>query len=178
LPTSKIALLGEVRLNFILFRHAEKSSDFVADASLSAQGFNQARNLAQLVQNKKLPPPTHLICSPKKRTRETLSFLAEQARVKITLSPLLDLRNNTESLKDFRLRVQEFLVAFQLDIPDNPAKPPTVYVCTHQDWVEEFTTVIESSTNLAQPKYSVWPSGQYMYFNKTDLWHLVDYSRI
>ena len=65
-------------LNFILFRHAEKSSDFAADSSLSASGFNQARQLAQMVQNKKLPPPTHLICSPKKRTRETLSFLSEQ----------------------------------------------------------------------------------------------------
>ena len=165
-------------MKFILFRHAEKSSELVPDASLSASGFQQARNLAQLVNTKKLPPPTHLICSPKKRTRETLSFIAEQARVSITTSSLLDLRNNTESEKDFRLRVQEFLVAFQLDIPDDLKKPPVVYVCTHQDWVEEFMTIVESSSNLGSPKYSVWPSGQYMYFDKTDLWHLVDFNRL
>lgn len=165
-------------MNFILFRHAEKSSEYVADASLSAQGFIQARNLAQLVQNKKLPPPTHLIGSPKKRTRETLSFVAEQTRIKTSTNPLLDLRNNTESGKDFRLRVQEFLVGFQLDIPDSATKPPTVYVCTHQDWVEEFISTIECSTDLTQPKYSVWPSGQYMYFNKTDIWHLMDFNRL
>ncbi|MBL7545812.1 MAG: histidine phosphatase family protein [Bdellovibrionaceae bacterium] len=165
-------------MNFILFRHAEKKSELVADSSLSQQGFNQARNLVQLVQNKKLPPPTHLFCSPRKRTKETLSFLAEHAHIKITTSPLLDLRTSPESAKDFRLRIQEFMVGFQLDIPDSPNKPPTIYVCTHQDWAEEFLTIIESSTDLSQPKYSSWPSGQYMYFAKSDLWHLVDFNRL
>lgn len=165
-------------MNFILFRHAEKSSGFAPDASLSSIGLNQSRHLAQLVQNKKLPSPTHLYCSPKKRTKETLSFIADQARLKIISSPLLDLRNSNESEKDFRLRIQEFLVSFQLEIPDHPAKPPTVYACTHQDWVEEFMTIIESSTDLEQPKYSVWSSGQYMYFSKTDIWHLLDFNRI
>jgi len=165
-------------LNFILFRHAEKSSEMIADCSLSTAGFNQARNLVNLVQAKKLPPPTHLFCSPRKRTRETLSFVAEQTRLKITATPLLDLRTPTESTKDFRLRVQEFLVSFQLDIPDTVKNPPTVYVCTHQDWAEEFTSIIESSTDLSHPKYSSWPSGQYMYFAKSDLWHLMDFNRI
>lgn len=163
-------------MNFILFRHAEKSSELTVDAPLSAHGHSQARHLSELVQNKKLPLPTHLICSPKKRTWETLSFLSKQTGVKIIPNLLLDLRSNTESMKDFRLRVQEFLVAFQLDIPDSTTEPPTVYVCTHQDWVEEFMSVIESSTNLSQPKYSAWSSGQYMFFNKTDLWHLVDFN--
>jgi phosphohistidine phosphatase SixA len=148
------------------------------DSSLSAQGFAQARNLANLVQNKKLPVPTHMYCSPRKRTHETLSFLAEQARIKITKTPLLDLRTSAESTKDFRLRIQEFLVGFQLDVPDSATKPPTVYVCTHQDWAEEFLTIVESSTDLTQPKYGIWPSGQYMYFAKTDLWHLKDFNRI
>lgn len=165
-------------MNFILFRHAEKNSELVQDASLSPLGFNQARNLASLVQNKKLPKPTHMFCSPKKRTRETLSFLSEQTKIKITASPLLDLRNNIESRKDFRLRVQEFLVAFQLDVPDNTSPPPTVYVCTHQDWVEEFMTIIESSDDMSHPKYSDWPSGQFIHFSKTELWHFVDFDRI
>ncbi|OYZ23243.1 MAG: hypothetical protein B7Y39_05475 [Bdellovibrio sp. 28-41-41] len=165
-------------MNFILFRHAEKSSEMVADSSLSPNGFNQARNLVQLIQSKKLPPPSHLFCSPRKRTSETLSFAAEQMRLKITSSPLLDLRTENESSKDFRLRVQEFLVGFQLDIPDNAKNPPTVYVCTHQDWAEEFISIIESSTDLNQPKYGIWPSGQYMFFAKTDLWHLMDLNRL
>ncbi len=165
-------------MNFILFRHAEKSSDFSSDSSLSAPGFNQARQLALLVQNKKLPPPTHLICSPKKRTRETLSFLSEQTRIKITPNLLLDLRGPLETEKVFRLRVQEFLVGFQLEIPDNPAKPPTVYACTHQDWVEEFITVIDCTTDLSPPKYSIWPSGQYMYYSKTDRWNLLEFGRL
>ncbi len=165
-------------MNFILFRHAEKNSEMVADSSLSPHGFNQARNLVQLIQSKKLPAPTHLFCSPRKRTRETLSFAAEQMRLKITATPLLDLRTDTESSKDFRLRVQEFLVGFQLDVPDNAKNPPTVYVCTHQDWAEEFISIIESSTDLTQPKYDSWPSGQYMYFAKSDLWHLMDFNRL
>lgn len=165
-------------MNFILFRHAEKSSEMASDPSLSQQGFNQGRNLVVLIQGKKLPPPTHIFCSPRKRTSETLSFAAEQSRIKIITTPLLDLRTSNESPKDFRLRIQEFMVGFQLDVPDNPQKPPCVYVCTHQDWAEEFLTIIESSTDLTQPKYSVWASGQYMYFTKTDLWHVMDFGRI
>lgn len=165
-------------LNFILFRHAEKSSELAPDPSLSPSGFNQARNLAQLVLNKKLPAPTHLFCSPRKRTKETLSFVAEQARVKIIESPLLDLQTTAESSKDFRLRIQEFMVGFQLDVPDGPGKSPTVFVCTHQDWAEEFLTIVESSTDLTHPKYSIWGSGQYMFFAKTDLWHVMDFGRL
>lgn len=165
-------------MNFILFRHAEKSSEIAHDSSLSAQGFNQAHNLAQLVLNKKLPPPTHIYCSPRKRTKETMSVVAEHARIKITESPLLDLRTSSESPKHFRLRIQEFMVGFQLDVPDTPTKQPTVYVCTHQDWAEEFLTIVESSTDLTQTKYSGWASGQYMFFAKTDLWHVMDFGRI
>jgi hypothetical protein len=119
-----------------------------------------------------------MFCSPRKRTQETLSFAAEQSRIKIAKTPLLDLRAPSESQKDFRLRIQEFLVGFQLDVPDSPTKPPSVYVCTHQDWAEEFLTIVESSTDLTQPKFGIWHSGQYMYFAKTDLWHLMDFNRL
>lgn len=162
-------------MQFILLRHAEKSSDFENDPPLSLKGKGQAQNLIAIIDQKKLPIPTHLFCSPRVRTKETLSFASKKFNIKIESNPLLDLRLGNESSKDFRLRVQEFLVGFQLDVFETAKEKKVVYLCTHQDWAEEFMSIIECSTDLKQSKYQNWTSGQYMYFEKSDLWHLLAY---
>ncbi|NUM57866.1 MAG: histidine phosphatase family protein [Bdellovibrionaceae bacterium] len=160
-------------MKFILFRHAEKQGGLEKDSPLSPHGISQSRQILGQVISKQLPIPTKIYCSPRKRTSLTLSPLAESFKLKININSLLDLKLNSETQKDFRLRIQEFLVSFQLE-PETPC----IYVCTHQDWIEEFLSVIECSTDLLQPKYSVWPCGQYMYFEKNEIWDLVSFKLI
>lgn len=157
-------------MKFVIFRHAEKNGGLESDAPLSPRGQLQAKNILNQVLAKKIPVPTKIYCSPRKRTSLTLTPVAEKFNIKIQTTPLLDLKLNTENQKDFRLRIQEFLVSFQLE-PDTPC----IFICTHQDWIEEFLTVIECTTDLLSAKYSVWPSGQYMHFDKNDQWDLLDF---
>jgi phosphohistidine phosphatase SixA len=159
-------------MKFVIFRHGDKQSDFHRDSPLSPQGLEQAKNIARLVQSKKLPIPNKLFASTKLRTLQTLTPLAELCRLKVQSTPLLDLRSGTETSKDFRLRVQEFLVSFQLE------PTPCLFICTHQDWVEEFLSVIESSSDLLAQKYTNWPPGQYMYFEKSEIWDLVEFKSV
>lgn len=160
-------------MKFVIFRHAEKQGGLEKDSPLSPHGIAQSKNILSQVISKNLPIPTRIYASPRKRTSLTMTPLAESFKLKINATPLLDLKLNNETQKDFRLRIQEFLVGFQLE-PDTPC----VYICTHQDWIEEFLTVIECSTDLLQPKYSVWPSGQYMYFDKNELWDLLAFKQV
>ncbi|MCB0370073.1 MAG: histidine phosphatase family protein [Bdellovibrionales bacterium] len=160
-------------MKFLLFRHAEKQGGLEKDSPLTPQGKIQAKNILSKVISKELPIPTRVYASPRKRTSLTMTPLAESFKIQIQTTPLLDLKQNQESMKDFRLRIQEFLVSFQLE-----EESPCVYICTHQDWIEEFLTIIECSTDLLNPKYSVWPSGQYMYFEKNEIWDLLSFKQV
>lgn len=158
-------------MKFVIFRHGEKSNES-HDPSLNIEGFKQAENALKLLVESRLPRPSKIYTSPKIRTQQTLKPIADFSKLKLNPTPLLDLRQNNETPKDFRLRVQEFLVGFQLELLS------CVYICTHQDWIEEFLSIIESSTDLTQSKYNFWPSGQYMVFEKDEIWDLLEYKRI
>ncbi|MBN8538081.1 MAG: histidine phosphatase family protein [Deltaproteobacteria bacterium] len=160
-------------MKFLIFRHADKKGGLEKDSPLSPLGIKQSQHLLEQVKNRKLPRPSKIYCSPRKRTSLTMGPLAENSQVRISETSLLDLKQPQESNKDFRLRIQEFLVSFQLE-----GEVPCVYICTHQDWIEEFLSVIESSTDLLKPEYSFWPCGQYMYFEKNDLWDLLEFQQI
>ena len=160
-------------MKFLIFRHAEKHGGLEKDSPLSPHGNAQAKNLLSQVISKNLPIPAKIYCSPRKRTSLTMNPLAESFKIKIATTPLLDLKHHNETQKDFRLRIQEFLVSFQLE-PETPC----VYICTHQDWIEEFLSIIECSTDLMAPKYSIWPCGQYMYFEKNEIWDLLAFKQV
>jgi len=164
----------DVPMKMILFRHAEKTSDGTSNPKLSPRGREQAEKLSEEVSAKKLPKPQVLLVSPRSRAQETFAVLSQKSGVALKVTDLLDERKPEESSADFRRRVQELLVLIQMDYQDNDC----VYLCTHFDWIEEFLTVVESSTDLLQNKYHHWGSGQWMWFEKDDLWNLMKFDQI
>lgn len=161
-------------MKLILFRHAEKSSDKSYDPPLSSYGQLQAKKLAQEIFSKKLPKPHAFYVSSRVRTHQTFGEAAQMAGLKLKTSTLLDERQVNEKPADFRRRIQELLVTLQLDYPGKEC----IYLCTHFDWIEEFLSVIECSTDLMSVQYHSWAPAQWMLLEKTELWDLEKFARI
>ncbi len=159
-------------MRLVLFRHAEKQHDGTANPKLSAYGAQQALKLAQDVSVKNLPTPQVLMASPRIRTQQTLSPLAQNLGLKVSIYEPLNERLPNESVADFRRRIQELLVHTQMDYQKNEC----VYLCTHYDWIEEFLTIIECNTDLT--KYSQWSSAQWLWLDKKELWEFVKFDHV
>lgn len=161
-------------MKLVLFRHAEKQNDGTANPKLSYQGQQQALKLAIDVSAKKIPTPNVLMVSPRIRTQQTFEQLSRTTGVQLAISPFLNERLPEESQSDFRRRIQELLVLLQMDYQKNEC----IYLCTHYDWIEEFLSIIECTTDLTDGKYSRWNSAQWMWLDKTDLWNLINFDQI
>ncbi len=161
-------------MRVLLFRHAEKQVIGTANPKLSPVGLQQAEKILSEVSAKKIPTPQVLLVSPRIRTQQTFEPLSLSVNIKLSVSPFLNERTSEESVADFRLRIQEFLVLLQMDYTNNEC----IYLCTHYDWIETFLSVIECSTDLLQTKYSHWGTAQWMLLDKTDQWHLIKFDRI
>lgn len=159
-------------MRLVLFRHAEKQNDGTANPKLSTYGLQQALKLAQEVNLKKIPIPQVLMASPRIRAQQTFDPLSKKLGLKISISQLLNERQPSETAVDFRRRIQELLVLLQMDFQKNEC----LFLCTHYDWVEEFLTIIECSTDLT--KYSNWASAQWLWLDKKDLWDVVKFDQI
>lgn len=122
----------------ILFRHATKERSFDANPSLSAQGQAEAEELLLLVKNGALAKPTHIFCSPKKRTSETMLPLSRAMQVPIQVTEELDERRNHERVDDFLERIEAFLMPLQ----NAYASHDVIYICSHMDWLEEAMNII------------------------------------
>lgn len=155
-------------MTVILFRHGHKS--FAADANppLSARGFDQAKNLEHLVEQKILPAPTHCWHSEKIRTQQTLQecFLPG---VFTFNKPELNYREHNEDAKNFRHRIQKFIN----EIAARTAKNEVHFICTHVDWIEESMSIIDSDRDLNTYELSSWAPGQYVQFEIQD--HIFHY---
>lgn len=158
-------------MKLILFRHAEKKNDGTINPPLTAQGQQQAQKLIAEVTQKKIPRPQILMVSPRLRSQQTFSPLAENLKLKVTVSPLLDERTAKETREDFRRRIQELLALLQMDYPNDEC----VFLCTHHDWIHEFLTVVECSTDLLQPQFHHWNTCQWMWLNKSEVWDLMKF---
>lgn len=161
-------------MKLILFRHAEKSAEKSYDPPLSPYGFLQSKKLAQEIFSKKFPHPNAFYVSSRIRTHQTFAEAAKMLGLKLKISTLLDEKQVNEKSSDFRRRIQELLVNLQLDYPGKEC----VYLCTHFDWIEEFLSVIECSTDLLQAKYHSWAPAQWMSFEKSELWDLENFSQV
>ncbi|MES3037230.1 MAG: phosphoglycerate mutase family protein [Bdellovibrionota bacterium] len=159
-------------MELILFRHGEKQA-LGSDPELTSVGKSQAVSIADLVKSRSLPRPTQIYVSPRKRAVQSLQPLADAANLKPKITPDLDQQVSAESGKDFRLRVQEFMVKSALDWKSTDV----VYLCSHQDWIMEFLSVIECDTDLLQGIYVHWDTAAFMHFEKRELWHLVKFGR-
>ncbi len=161
-------------MKVILFRHAEKEIVGSSNPPLTQRGLQQAKKLIDEVRSKKLPEPQVMMVSPRVRSQQTFSPLADVLKIKSIATPLLDERTSKETSEDFRRRVQELLVLLQMDYPNDEC----IYLCTHYDWIQEFLSIVECTTDLMHAKYHHWNSCQWMWLNKKELWDLVKFDHV
>ena len=96
----------------ILMRHG--SRDLTGLDRLTAEGREQAMRLTRDVQEKRLPRPTRLIATPRKRSQETLRFLADDLLFKIEIDPNCDERQPGETVPEFESRVRQWIQSTRL----------------------------------------------------------------
>lgn len=148
----------------ILFRHGHKEFSADENPSLSARGFEQAKNLERLVAQQILPAPTHCWYSEKIRTQQTLQACFKHTRAITYEKADLNYRTQHEDVKHFRNRVQKIIN----ELEARSGKNEVHYVCTHYDWIEEALTLINSDRDLNTYELSSWAPGQYVYFEVQD----------
>ncbi|MBC7370177.1 MAG: histidine phosphatase family protein [Bdellovibrionaceae bacterium] len=162
-------------MNVYLFRHGQKNSIPFADPDLTAQGFAQAKKLAEVIAAGELLRGTAFLASPRIRAQNTVKAAAALCGVDVHVASDLDQRENYETGETFRARIQQFL----LSIEKKFAASDVVYLCSHHDWIEESLSVIPSDTDLLDSKYWSWNTVQFMHFEITDgIWKLQKFHRI
>lgn len=160
-------------MKFILFRHAQKGVTPFEDPELTPKGFEQSAQILNLVKDSKVPAPTSLLVSPKRRTSQTLYPLAKEYGLDLNVSHELDLRTGTESLQDFRLRITHFLNS----LSENHRQKQIIFACTHYDWIEEAMTLINCDKDLNTFEFSHWAPAQFAAFEVTEnTWHFINKS--
>jgi phosphohistidine phosphatase SixA len=144
----------------ILFRHGHKSLTPFEDPDLTQRGFDQAENLVAQIESGILPTPTHCWFSEKIRTRQTLSKAIEKYHPVTKIQPDLNVRSHSESHKEFKHRIQKFL----LNISAVCKATDVHFVCTHYDWIDDGLTLINTDKGLNSFEFSSWQPGQYLAF--------------
>jgi broad specificity phosphatase PhoE len=155
-------------MKIVVFRHAEKQSGIGGDLSLSPHGIKQALTLKDKVEHGEIIRPDILITSPKKRSYETFMPLAQALRLPIQKDLALDEQTSPENINVFRARIHKFID----DVQDHSNK--TVFICSHLDWIEQFSTLLTCDTDLHTLVDFSWTPGSYMLFDVSDIWHLTD----
>ncbi len=158
----------------ILFRHGHKGLSPMNDPDLTAKGFEQAEILVDLIDKSSLPKPTHCWFSPRIRTQQTLAKAIDKFKTASTCKKELDLKSHTESVVDFRHRIQKFC----LEMVNRGAQSEVHFVCTHYDWIEEVLTLIDADKDLNSFEFLNWSPGQYLAFeilssDKNDPWKIL-----
>ena len=153
-------------MKLLLLRHASRSALDTGDSPLSAVGQRQAEELASLVHSQgRLPKPTRIYCSPKRRARETLAPLAARLELTVTPDPRLDERHNNESQREFLARVNAVVNEFSV------ATDACCVLCTHLDWLEAF----DASAPIDRDVTGGWATGEYRLFKiENGLWSVKD----
>lgn len=128
-------------MKITLLRHGNRDLMLSADGGLNQTGKELAAGLfARLHPQGDLLIPTHLICSPKKRAKETLLPLSEDLGLPVEVEESLDERLNDETSSEFRARVRKFLEL----IPTKYKSIDVIYLCSHADWLEDAMAVLPS----------------------------------
>ncbi len=156
-------------MKFVLFRHAHKGNSPYDDPELSIQGFEQAALILELIKDAKIPAPTHLYVSPRRRTSQTFYPVSKEFNLQPQIRPELDQRNMQESNAEFKKRIMSFLKLLK----EINSPIAVVYACTHFDWIEEAMTLINSDIDLNSFEFSHWSPAQHLVFERQlDLWKL------
>jgi len=159
----------------VLFRHATRSLQGLGDAQLNAAGLRQAEDLASgLSPQGPLPLPTHLMCSPKRRARQTLAPLSARTQLPLIIDERLDERRQGESTREFENRVRSLTEEILSSNPqssnpqtfletNNEGRDPCVFLCSHLDWLETAMALVPSDMSdveIAAP----WTTAEFRVF--------------
>ncbi len=125
-------------MHLCLFRHASRNpfepSGEPGDGGLNARGLEQARALPTLISPAgPLPRPTHLLCSPKRRARQTLAPLADHLGLPVEIATVLDERGEKERLDGFLQRLRDWLGG----LSERFGRDDVVFACSHLDVLEK-----------------------------------------
>jgi phosphohistidine phosphatase SixA len=172
-------------MKLVLIRHATRNTHAAGDASLNPTGMTQADELLRLLKPQgPLPVPSHLVTSPKKRAKQTLTPLSVATHAQLLIDSRLDERKQNESMSDFTERVTEVLnhLSQRGEAPTNPAlenqsgkdspREISIYLCTHLDWLELALNLLDSdlsdferATSFAPCEFKIfkWQSNSWIY---------------
>lgn len=158
-------------MKLIMMRHAARSSHDAGDSSLNNAGRAQAEALAIAVTNKKLPTPSTLLCSPKKRAKETLSPLASSICAQLNVDDRLDERQKNETAADFEDRVRFFLYGITNEMGLGlDSKDDCILLCSHLDWLELAPGFLDTQETAIGPG---WQNCSFQHYNwKNGIWVL------
>lgn len=160
-------------MNVLLFRHGQKGLTPFDNPHLTADGFVQAEAILKAVQNKLLPEPTELWVSEKIRTAQTLQFVGRNFKLAPKIRKELDLRNDSETQKNFKDRVDSLVQEIALTSQNN-SELKTIYLCTHYDWIEEAMSLIPCDTDLTTYQFAHWGPAQFASFQiENGVWKLI-----
>lgn len=148
-------------MKLVLFRHGDKAFDGTNNPPLSEIGLEQASNIAAMVSHTRLPRPSQIWVSPKKRTQQTMQALADWAQTPWQIQADLEEKQDGETAVQFRNRIERVIQQLQ----EQESTTSCIYLCSHLDWIEEFLIQIPSDTDLSSPMYQHWGSAQYMVFS-------------
>lgn len=151
-------------MKLIMLRHAARSPHDVGDSGLNAYGRAQAFQLPQSLNPQgPLPPPSLMISSPKKRTRETLLPLAARLGLTLSIDKGLDERRQNETAREFQERVHSVLEGLTRNLSVTPALRETcILMCSHLDWLEAAIAVLPS--DLADAEHLNWSNCEFRIF--------------
>lgn len=149
----------------ILMRHG--SRDLTGLDRLTAEGREQAMRLTRDVQEKRLPRPTRLIATPRKRSQDTLRLLADDLLLKIEIDAGCDERLPAETVPDFESRVRHWIQSDRLRASD-PAE--VTLVVSHLDWLETAVIFLESDESELEQSEPWTPASRRVYFYQDGLW--------
>lgn len=155
----------------VIFRHGHKQFSADENPSLSERGFEQAKNLAQLIGSEALPVPTHCWYSPKIRTRQTLELCFKNSSIITFEKNELNTREHDETHKSFKNRIQKFFNELHARSTPNEVH----FICTHYDWIEEALTMIQLGSDAHSYELSSWAPGQFALFELQD--HIYHYRK-
>ncbi len=160
-------------MDILLFRHGQKDLTPFDDPHLTAEGFRQADNIAELVLKKLLPAPTELWVSEIIRTHQTLAALSKMLNIPTVKKPELNLREDGELRHSFQKRVHKLIE--QLSVSAGKSSVSScMYLCTHYDWIEEAMALIPSDTDLSTFEFAHWAPAHYVQFKiEAGLWKVV-----
>ena len=157
-------------MKLVLFRHAQKGIMPFEDPELSPRGFEQGDNILKLVLAQKLPAPTALFVSPKRRTSQTFYKLAKEKNLQCLITPELDQRESDESSQQFLQRIRKWIENIELNAPSDAV----YFACTHYDWIEESMLIIPSDRSLGGFEFAHWSPTQFVEFHiENGLWKFI-----